>query len=201
MSGKFVVVEGLNRVGKTTILNAVMQMADEELQERLHYSKGFTHDTTWGRWISSRPHSSAYYLDLAAKTARIIKPKLATDKIVLQDRYVQSVDTYLPDSEWIHNRLFRKLCTPFLLQPGFYVHVTASIDEIVDRLAEDKDEYRRGLRQHPQSMIERERKYKQVWEQFTCPKHLIDTTGRTAERCAEELLEFLHRNVYGKNED
>lgn len=193
MSGKLVVLEGVNGAGKTSILEAAIP----ELEcAGFVYSKGFTNNTPWDSLINTHPHSLTYYVDLAYKTHRQIKPTLAKGKDVLQDRYVQTVDSFLPDSGWVHNQMIRRLFNPFFLVPDLYVHVTASVDEVVSRLAGDAcDAYRLGLVQHPERIEQREVKYRELFDRLDCNKHVLDTTGRVAEDCAQELIHVIRREL------
>jgi len=193
MEGKFIVIEGVNGAGKTTTLNLALSLL--ECGSRV-YSKGFTNSSSWDNFINSYPHSSTYYLDLALKTSNQIKPRLTEGKNVLQDRYVQTVDSFLPDSKWLHNQVLRELFDPFFLKPDLYVHFTASVDEVASRLSQTAtDKYRLSLVDNPDKIKRREEEYKKIYNKLYCPKLIIDTTGRLPEDCAQELIQTIRREL------
>ena len=115
--GKFIVVEGVNGAGKTTVLN---QLLPDLSNEEYKYNKGFTLNSRWDRLINSHPHSFTYFLDIAWKTQKQIKPLLRNGKNVIQDRYIQSIDSYLPDCNRIYNQIFRGLMHPAFVRPDLY---------------------------------------------------------------------------------
>lgn len=193
MPGNFVVIEGVNGAGKTSTLQAVLGILGKA---NLSYSKGFSNGSSWDHLIHQHPHSILYYLDLACKTQKKIKPQLARGKVVLQDRYVQTVDSYLPDSEWLHNQVARKLLDHLFLRPDLYIHFTASVGEVVSRLSKSaSDAYRLDGVRHPEKNEMREEKYRKIYDELTCPKQVIDTTGRETNDCAQELVKILREEL------
>src|SRR3989344_2026295 len=193
MGGKFIVVEGIDGAGKSTLIQTVLSLVDDA---RVFHSRGFTHDSIWDRVIHSNPRSGLYYLDLAVKTARVIKPRLARGEIVLQDRYIQTVDTFSPDGNWKHNKVIRKILNPLFLKPDLYIQVTASLDEVTQRLSQtDSQEYHAFLLQHPEKMKQREESYNKIMTQMNSPKYVINTTGRTREDSALECIDLVRREL------
>jgi thymidylate kinase len=196
MKGKFIVVEGVNGVGKTTtLMRAVYDLSDVSAGS-FQYSKGFTQDSNWDSFIHHHPHSFTYYLDLAMKTQTSIRHLLKNGQTIIQDRYVQTVDSYLPDCEWKHNILVRRLFDPLFLKPDLYIHVKADLETIVGRLKMSAtDEYRLGLIDHPDRIVMREKKYMDIYDGLTCPKYIVDTTGRSVDDCASEVVEIMRRET------
>lgn len=193
MDGKFIVVEGIDGAGKSTLIQTVLSMVSTKV---LH-SRGFTHNSVWDKVIDSHPHSFLYYVNLAMKTAGVVKPALTQGEIVLQDRYVQTVDTFSPDCNWSHNKVIRKVFDPLFLNPDLYVQVTASLDEITRRLSQTNPQegYHAFLLQHPEEIEQREENYKRILTKMNCPKYFINTTKRTPKDSALEFIDLVRREL------
>lgn len=193
MSGKFIVIEGVSGVGKTTILKEIAKLISSKT---LTYNKGFDNKSLWARHIQKYPHSFTYYLDLAIKTQFIIKPALAKGKMVLQDRYIFSVDSFLPDSKYWYNKIFRKLFSLFFINPDLYICITASTETIISRLNKEKrDNYRLDLAKNPNKIRLRKKEYMRIYKSVKCRKHIIDTTKRTSKQCALELIKYIKSDL------
>src|SRR3989344_765422 len=194
MEGKFIVVEGIDGAGKSTLIQTVLAIAGDA---KVLHSRGFTHNSIWDETIHSNPHSWLYYVDLAVKTVRMVKPALTRREIVLQDRYVQTVDTFSPDCNWRHNQIIRKVLGPLFLKPDLYVQVTATREEITRRLSQSapQEGYHAFLLQHPEEIEQRENNYRKLLTQMSCPKYVIDTTKRTAEDSGLEFIDLVRREL------
>jgi len=193
MAGKFIVVEGPSASGKSS---AIIEALKHLERNKFCYVKGFTKTSRWGELINAHPHSWLYCLDFALKTAMHIKPLLKRGINVLQDRYVQSVDTFPPDCYRMHNRIMRSMLNKYFIQPDLYIHITASLDTLVNRLRQGRrDEYHNKLAKDPEMTIERENNYMRIYALLQCPKYVINTTGRAAEESASELVEIIRREL------
>ncbi len=194
MDSKFMVVEGIDGAGKSTLIQTVLSMISEA---RILHSRGFTQNSVWDSVIHNNPHSWLYYVDLAVKTTRIVKPALTRGEIVLQDRYVQTVDTFSPDCNWNHNKVIRKVLDPLFLNPDLYIQVTANLDEITRRLSQTNPQegYHAFLIQHPEEIEQREENYRKILTQISCPKYVINTTKRTPEDSALEFIDLVRREL------
>ncbi|MBN1156405.1 hypothetical protein JXA85_02230 [Candidatus Woesearchaeota archaeon] len=191
MTGKLIVIEGVNGAGKTHSIKHALPML-----EGIKYNKGFSSTGLWSHCIHEHPHSLTYYIDLVIRTRTQVIPSLHEGFDVLQDRYVQTVDSFLPDAEYLHNQVFRKLLNPLFLEPNLYIHFTAAAETVAARLTRDRrDEYRTDLASHPELIKRREEKYREIYENLACPKHVIDTTGRSSRECGDELVEIIKREI------
>lgn len=181
---RLIVIEGLNGVGKTTTIDKALENYDAI------YNKGFTEGTVWSNYLKHHPTSLQYYMDLALKTTTI-KSKLEHSE-VWQDRYIQSVDSFLPDAKYKHNLFFRNIFDPLFLEPDVYIYVTAKTETIVERLKKDnRDSYRIDLTEHIEKIETRKTEYDMIFEEMNCEKYILDTTEKTPEECANELIEVL----------
>jgi len=193
MRGNFVVFEGVSGSGKTSLIEELIRRDQASLSySKVSYSKGFERNSFLERLINQHPSSLAYYAYLTLKTFTKIKPKLRQGYVVLQDRYVYSVDSFAPDCYRYHNELFRKLFKLFMLQPDLYIHISASADELVKRLSVNpRDNYRAGLVKNPEKLIQSENNYRAIYQRLGCQKYSLDTTGKSIEQCADELLTIM----------
>ena len=186
--GRFIVVEGVDGAGKTSVLRALA--ARPEGRDAV-FSAGFTRRSRWDRFIHAHPASFFYFVDLLWKTFRTVRPALRQGRTVFQDRYVQTVDTYFPDAGFRHNRCLRWLLGPLLLKPDLFVLCVVDPAENVRRLraqSPSPDGYHETLVADPERLIARQRAYEQVYAGLACPKACLETTGRTV---AESLILFL----------
>lgn len=173
--GYFIVAEGVDGTGKTTALRQVARF----LTGSVIYRAGFPRDSRWRRFINRHPSSFAYYLDFVVQTWQI-KRLVSCGKIVMQDRYIQSVDSFLPDAHYKFNRVVRWLVRPFLLKPDLYLWFTADPAIIQKRLAEKcrsaADSYDVLLASDIAKISARDREYRSIFNTSTGPKLLVDTS-------------------------
>jgi len=195
MRGRFIVCEGVDGSGKTSTIEKAIMLAQDN---RIIMNKGFSRDNIWGSYINNHPRSWLYYLDMAYDTIKDIRPRLRKGHIILQDRYVQSIDTYVPDRYYFHNKVLRRILNPIYCKPYAYVMFTASLEEIVDRLLraeelgkEISDKYHQDLVKNPAKILVRNEQYDRIYASYQGNKHIIDTTGKTTDRCAEELVAII----------
>lgn len=199
MNNNFIIIEGVDGAGKTSMIKAALRLLDND---RIIYASGFNRESVWGRYINENPSSIKYYTDLAIKSQFIIRQKLASGHTILQDRYVQSIDTFLPDADYWRNKIFRRVFSRFFISPGFYVYVTASLDECINRLKsrvydnDNETAYHKNLIADPESIIRRREMYDKIFSSYDCSKAIIDTSHKDIEDSAAELIEKLRVMKY-----
>ncbi|OGZ97176.1 MAG: hypothetical protein A3I44_02170 [Candidatus Sungbacteria bacterium RIFCSPLOWO2_02_FULL_51_17] len=194
--GKFIVVEGVDGAGKTTAI----QIALGHLKERLASSrKGFTNQSTWDCYIHAHSRSFLYYADFIMQTFQIIRPMLLRGEHVVQDRYIQSIDSFLPDARFLHNRIWRWMLNSLFLKPDAFVLFLAGVGEIVSRLehaeSTQPNAYHEFLTKHLECITERQQEYMKIYERLGGAKYLIDTTGKTSVECAHILENIICNTI------
>ncbi len=190
MKGKLVVAEGLDGAGKTTALHQILMK-----KEGFVYSKGFSNRSRWEKFIQKYNSSFLYYVDFIIKNL-LNRKMLKQGKIILQDRYIQTVDTYLPDARWLHNRIFRFLLSPFFRKPDLFILFKVSVKECLKRLKKkehEPDNYHEKLIKNPSLLLGREKEYLKAFQKLNCPKYIIDTSNKKVKDCEKILLEILRR--------
>jgi len=59
------------------------------------------------------------------------------------------------------------------------------------REGDDQGSYHRSLIENPQLVYDRLDRYRRVYESLTCRKRVLDTTNRSAEHVACDLIEMI----------
>ena len=189
MKGKFIVVEGIEGGGKTTSIRKAMEMAGNL---NLVYSPGFPVDSKWDRFVHSHPDSTLYYLYFAMR-APGVRSELSQGKTVIQDKYVQAVDSFLPDCRGVRNKIARSVFSPFLVNPDLYIHFTLTQEESIRRIGlktgPEHRAYYQHLLKHPEEIAERQKEYNRVFEALKYPKVEIDVTALSVDESSRRLLE------------
>lgn len=185
--GTFIVIEGVDGVGKTTTIeHTIRALKDKETK----YVRGFSQDSVWNRFVQNHPKSLFFYLDMVFKTMVIVRPSLKRGVLILQDRYVQTVDSYKPDADFLHNKIIRFVLSPLFLQPDLYINITADTEEVLARMKRDnpKEAYHQKLMKAPSEITRRKEEYGKIYNKLSCQKITIDTTNKSPEACAKELI-------------
>ena len=208
MRGKFITLEGVDGAGKSSVLEDILANytdtnhdanIDTTSDTKIIYHKGFNKTSVIGKYINTHPSSILYYLDLAYKSQTYIRSKLKSGYIILQDRYVQSVDSFLPDANYIYNQKFRDLISRFFIKSDLYVYVTVSEEECIKRLKQVNINsldladirYHETLMSDINRMRNRKKMYDNIYDRHEGYKIIIDTTGKSAKESAQILLNKL----------
>lgn len=196
-NGKFVVFEGHDGAGKTSVIRESISILDNDI---VIYQQGFPHKSPVDTWIDQHASSSLYYGRLLFNDIFNTIPKLRNGNVILQDRYVQTVDTYAPDNLYRHNTFLRSLLDPFFLKPDAYIFVTATQEVIQSRLRQKNEErqgeYHQILLENPKIIERRLVDYQKIFERQTAPKLLLDTSTLSVEESAMHVITFLkERNI------
>ncbi|MFH1585955.1 MAG: hypothetical protein ABIB79_04260 [archaeon] len=186
--GKFIVVEGIEGGGKTSAIKRAIEISDQDF----FYSSGFPIDSKWDRFVHSHADSTLYYLYFGIKS-RDLRSQLSSGKTVIQDKYVQAVDSFLPDCQWSRNKIARVVFNPLFINPDLYVYFDLTTDESIRRIGlksgEEHRSYYQYLLQHPEVINERRKAYERVFNDMRHPKVKVDVTNKTVEESAQIILE------------
>ena len=185
--GRFIVFEGLDMAGKTTIIKEILDKIDEP--QNYVYNKGLKSDTFLGKLAPKFPSTFSFMLELAYSTQHIVKPALKEGKTVLQDRYDFSVKSFVPQINRFYNRFWSKVGSLFLLKPDKLFYITVLPEERLKRLEQDTDnKYHQILLDNPELIQMREEKYHELYDSFQGEKYLIDTTNRSIDSVVDEVM-------------
>ena len=209
--GLFVVCEGLDATGKTTTIKKAMEYLPNTV-----YSKGLCTDTPVGRLAREQRSTYAFSLELLYVDKHIVRPSLAAQRVVLQDRWYDTVYSHNFPNEL--DRIMEQTTVPHLTRPDVLVYFSASLEERLKRIKErgnrktaetldllayltqDTGEKLRLLNElegfrHPMEMIEREARMMKRYKAFPGPRYIMDTTGRAVEDSARELSTIVLANM------
>lgn len=185
MKGKFIICEGLDAAGKTTIIKESLKRLDEKYV----YNKGLTSDTTIGKIAPKIPSTLTFLVELLYNTKKRVEPCLKRGKTVLQDRYDLSVLSYVPKAERWYNKAFIKFFRKFLLKPDILIYFTVLEDERIKRLKnQGYNKYHHILIQDPSLIELREKKYLELYENFNGIKYKLDTTKKDIATTVDEFI-------------
>lgn len=206
MLGRVFIFEGVDGVGKSSVIRQLAKIFGEKngAAKDTVIVRIFSGENVVERFMNDRPTSIGYYLVILFKTFFFLWPLKLRGHDVLCDRYVQTVDTFSPDKDFLHNRLFRFFSAPFFLKPDLYISVTAERSVIQDRLKElagkqtEKDSaYHRWLIENPKMIDARQEEYQKAFDGCTSAKLMIDTSRKTAQEASREIMHLINKNYVG----
>ena len=195
MRGKLYIFEGVDGVGKTSIVKEVEGKLKLKKQKVL-VVRPLAQESTLGKVLHKHPTSISFYLMILKKTLINILPKMILGYTVLCDRHIETVDTFSPDNRFIKNKIFRKLLAPLLVTPDLYVYVTAKENKITERLSKDtKNTYHQKLVSNPKEITNRQIAYQKIFDKHAGPKIRLDTSNETVDSSSKKLLEEIKKYV------
>lgn len=189
--GFFVVCEGLDGAGKTTIIKGFLGKEKDSPDDYV-YSRGFKSKTWIGRLAAKKPLTFLFLLDLAYTTQRYVRPDLREGKTVLQDRYDLSVKSYAQAMNKWYNKAAACLLRPFLLKPDLLVYFDVKQEERLRRLEKTKDnKYHALLLKNPLLINQRRREYARHYFAREGAKAVIDTDNKSIDDVVKEFEEVM----------
>jgi thymidylate kinase len=182
MTGRLIVFEGLDGGGKTTLIKKLIERNPEWF-----YGKAVASNNLFGRFARRHPSTFTFLLDIAILNLTETRRLVNGGKTILQDRYDFSVLSF-PGVENYVNQAAVKMLSPLIRKPDGLIYVTVSNNERIRRLKLDADNpYHSYLINNPQAIIERERRYMELYDKFSSPKTIVDTTSGSPEELAINL--------------
>lgn len=197
-NGKFVLFEGLDKSGKTTVMKKVAESIAHDYD--FFYCKGLGPNTFLEQVTRHCPNTFLILLGLVYATYFLIVPALKNRKIVLQDRYIFTIMSHVPSVERMWNRLLVKLFSPLFFESDLILYFQVSIEERSRRLKSSSEISRshRALINKPDLIIRREKKMRELLDSYRHKTIIIDTTDKTIEETGElvakKIISFLERN-------
>lgn len=190
-SGKFITFEGIDGVGKTSLLNLsaeflnsnninVVKTITPTIEIRnLSYWKEYANAET------DRTNFDAFGLDMIAFADRLVwqnrflEPTLSKEIWVLCDRHILNCMVYN------QHDIFLQLLK-YVIKPDLGIVVNAKLEVVSERIK------KRGEREHPECTSEKEKMAKRYLEMAKKNDYLlIDTTKETPEENFEEIAKYL----------
>ncbi|MEK7508298.1 MAG: hypothetical protein AAB568_00385 [Patescibacteria group bacterium] len=189
--GLFIVFEGLDKAGKTTLAKMVVEKIGKE---KILYQKGLCSPTWIGKLSARRPSTFIFLIEITYLYWKTYFKRLKGTHAV-QDRFFASLACHLPDVKKIHNALLIKLGRWLLPHPDVLIYCTVSKEERIKRLKEDGgNEHHQWLIDHHEFIDFRENLNKNYFTQFEGDKIYIDTSSENTENSAKKILNLLTKN-------
>ncbi|OGZ32442.1 MAG: hypothetical protein A2V69_02380 [Candidatus Portnoybacteria bacterium RBG_13_40_8] len=192
--GLFVVFEGIDMTGKTTIAKGVV----EKLKNKTNiiYQKGICSKTWIGRISCHYPSTFLFLMELIYLSIRnYFKIKKGIN--IIQDRYFASIACYLPITKRFYNSLILKIGRIVLPKPDMLIYCTASKETIIQRLKKDceKNKYHKWLIDNPEYIDIRKKAYEKYFQQFEGKKIIMDTSFCTLKNSIAEISNLIQAAV------
>lgn len=192
--GLFIVFEGIDMSGKTSIAKGVI----EELKNKtdIIYQKGICSKAWVGRISCCYPSTILFLIELIYLSIKnYFRTKKGTN--VIQDRYFASIAFYLPITKRLHNSLLLKIGRAILPVPDILIYCTAQKQTIIKRIREDtqKNKHHKWLIDNPEYINIRKRAYKKYFQQFKGDKTIIDTSICTLKKSIVETSKLIQAAI------
>ena len=196
--GKFIVFEGLDRTGKTTILQAATQRLCNENKLPYICFKGVASDTEFGKSIKHKYSTFWFLVDLILLTFKYIKPALNQGYSVLQDKYNFFLEMHYPECYDDLNPFWLWLAKLFLIKPDLILYFETDEEIQLRRLSEDRDNhYHLKLAANPELLSNRKKLYEQVLEKSGCRVIKIDTSDADIAKTTYQVVEIIRKEING----
>ncbi len=195
MTGQFIVIEGPNGVGKTTIARQLVDRLNRSRPMRAHRTAEPS-DTPWGRLLRSgeamltgRALALAIAADRYAHLEREIVPHLDAGQHVVSDRYVQSslvlqrIDGLTLREVWQYNAFVRPPAV------SFYLEDTPAV--LRDRLAARSELSRLERSGSPEQELRLYRDAFQFLDRRGWRQYLVDCHDRSPAAIVVPILDIL----------
>lgn len=182
---KFYVFEGIDGSGKTSVIKEI-----KNIDKNITTIQMFSKNNLLEKIIHRYPTSITLYCLILFKTFT----KIITGKTLISDRYIQTIDTFSPDKDFIHNKIFRKIISSILPKPDLYIYMTANTETIKARLKKnDSEQYHQKLINEENTLKNRISDYEQNFEKYAGLKIKIDTTNASAKEIAEKIIKIINK--------
>jgi dTMP kinase len=189
LRGLFIVFEGLDGSGKTTLIKEILNLNPESFV----YSRGIASPTLIGKIAKKLPSTFMFTLELFYLTFSKIRPLLKKGKIVLQDRYSPSIITYIPKARRWYNKLIIRIFRPFLLKPHLFVYLHIPQEERIERLKKDNNKYHQILIRNPKLIQARDSEYMKIFLNLNGEKLFLRTDVASPQELASRVLKLITR--------
>lgn len=186
--GKFILVEGMDGAGKTTILKAVLPLLQKNYP--VVYLKGMGRDTFFGRIAKRFAKTIFFLLELAYVTFFELRSALKRGQVVLMDKYFFFVESHIPETDTKLNRFLLRCFKPLMIKPDKIIYFTVSPEERTRRLKSlPWSRHHQRLIDNPGWSMRRELAYIQAIRKSGAPVIYLGNTGDVA--MAVELFKDL----------
>ncbi len=186
-NGLFVVCEGVDKAGKTTVIKAAQEMLDEKI--KTFYNKGLGGNDFLGRVASNYPSTFLFLLQQLHFDKIVLGKILDDNYVVFQDRWFYSVISYPTNN--LKDSLIADIMVPPLRKPDLFVYFTCSLDERLKRLELDKTKEHLDLINNPGKILDWEKSLLNHYCQFSGNKYLLDTTNESIYGTANQFSNII----------
>ena len=203
--GKLLVVEGICGSGKSTTANRIVSLLQEKGYKSVYNHGACTYSEEGQQFkkiIRGYPEflsTNFYIADIVQDTIRTLKPYLEDGYIVVQDRYFDSINSYVSAIGKINgfevniNPIIESFITlGLLIKPDLTIWCRANCDEILRRLSSSDDfeiQHQKYV-QDPSLVSALEQEYALLFAQRDTVATFF-TDVKSEDMLTEKILEFL----------
>ena len=189
--GKFLLAEGLDGSGKTSVIISALN-CQNGAKFKIAYLKSVGSATMLGSLARRTGSTFFFLLELVYITWFRLYPILKTGKSVLMDKYYFSVASHIPETKRWYNKLLLAIFSKLLIRPDKIIYFKVDEKERIERLRVGTyNPYHEELIKNPQLIKLRTE---------TCLREILDskisfmylnTTGLKIEQSARKLVNIL----------
>lgn len=189
----FVVAEGVDRAGKTSILMEARRMLLED-GEHCEYYAALKSDSMIGRFAKIFPSTYSLLGLVWYGDRTVVRPCLEAeqrkgiDDILLMDRWWYSVRAHHVLSR--QEDYFAVEVCKRLSRPDILINVKVGLEERLSRLEKERSDSHDRLLKDPQLIVEYENRLQRMMAGHSCVQ-CIDTTGKSVQESAKELVDII----------
>jgi len=194
----FIIIEGVDGVGKSTVCEYLALRLELESKRKPVIVKIFSRENKLEQYVHNHPTSFYYYIIISLKTLFLIFPAKISGKEVICDRYIETVDSYVPDKDYWYNKILRFIFSPLFIRPDIYIELTSQYEVIKERLKRvykggegENDDYHKKLIDNEIYIKSRQEIYKSIFEKKKEFNLRLDTSYKKPEEVVEEIINLI----------
>jgi len=176
VSSKFIVFEGLDCSGKTSVINKILPYYENGM-----YSKFMGGNNIFGKLADITHFTSLYLIEIIYLSLFSIRPNMKKNRYIFQDRYIYSMLSFRRSPLSFYHKLLYAIARLFVVKPDLLILLTVTKKERIMRLAKNKNVYHLFLINNPRVIAERDNEFLKLYNKHVGKKVIVDTSNLQLE--------------------